>query len=486
MLRWLIDLWPYLTAGALLILSVATAGHAIIYKRDSRSAVGWVGLIALAPLIGSLLYILLGVNRIRRRAMALRTPSDTDTAPSALPEQTCPPDALATHLPDAAHHLIDMARLNERLTQRPLLSGNHIEPLENGDEAYPAMLDAIHTAQHSLTLTTYIFDNDAIGARFIDALADATQRGVHVRVLIDAVGARYSLPPVTHRLRLRGVRVARFNPGYLLPLTTPYLNLRSHRKILIADGHTAFTGGLNIRAHHLIQTAGRHATRDTHFRVRGPVVHDLQAVFAEDWQFATGELLAGTPWFNASPPSGPTIARAIPDGPDLNQENMRMAFTAGLISARQSIHIMSPYFLPDSTLISALNTCAMRGVDVHIVMPQVNNLKLVAWACMAQLWQLLEWGCHVWFTPPPFDHSKLFVVDRQACLIGSANWDPRSLRLNFELGLECYDPTLSQTLATHIENRIAVARPITLDEVNRRSLPIKLRDGTARLFAPYL
>jgi cardiolipin synthase A/B len=479
----LITFWPYLTAGTVLALALAASGHAIIYKRDSRAAVGWVGLIWLAPLLGAVLYLLLGINRVRRRVSGLR--GDERRHINSFEGHAITEQELADALPAGHAHLAEIARLNARLTQFELLKGNAVEPLINGDTAYPAMLAAIEKAERSIALTTYIFDNDATGLQFVEALSAAAQRGVEVRVLIDAVGARYSLPPVTQRLRAQGVRTARFMPSPL-PWVNPYINLRSHRKILVVDGRHGFTGGLNIRHNNRLQASPRHPTRDIHFRVAGPVVHEMQATFAEDWLFTTGETLAGPVWFPSIQTAGPVLARAIPDGPDRDYDKMRMAFHGALSAAQHEVRIVTPYFLPDAALITALNTCAMRGVTVDIVLPAHNNLKLVAWASMAQMWQILEWGCRVWLTPEPFDHGKLLVVDRAWSLIGSSNWDPRSLRLNFEFGLECYDRNLAGQLHALAQTKIDEAKPLLLAEVNGRLLPIKLRDGIARLFAPYL
>ena len=475
--------WPYFVAGFGLLLSLVAGGHAIIYKRDSRAAVGWVGLIWLAPFIGPLLYVLLGINRIHRKAAGIRGEECEHVAP--MEAFACSLTDLADRLPDGRKHLTGIARLSEQLTQLDLLKGNRVDVLCNGDEAYPAMIDAIEKATQSISMTTYIFDNDRAGRQFVDALSAAVKRGVEVRVLIDSVGARYSIPPVTRSLRANGVRVATFMPSFV-PWSTPYVNLRSHRKILIVDGHIGFTGGMNVREGNVLSSHSSHPTRDVHFRVTGPVVQELQATFVEDWHFTTRELLNGGAWFAPPAETGPVIARAVPDGPDNHYDKMRMVFHGALSVAQRSVRIVTPYFLPDAALISTLNTCAMRGVQVDIVLPETNNLKMVAWASMAQMWQILEWGCRVWLTPPPFDHSKLLVVDGAWSMIGSANWDPRSLRLNFEFGVECYDVELATRLDELVDQRIRESRRLTLAEVNDRPLPAKLRDGIARLFAPYL
>ena len=264
------------------------------------------------------------------------------------------------------------------------------------------------------------------------------------------------------------------------------MNLRNHRKILVVDGATGFTGGMNLRQGNLVAQHPAQPVRDVHFRVAGPVVAQMQEVFAEDWQFTTGESLRGRAWFPALEPRGPVIVRGISDGPDEEFEKLTAVILGALSCAHKSVHIITPYFLPNGPLVSALNTAALRGVTVDIILPQENNLRWVGWASMAQLWQVLEWGCRVWLSPPPFDHSKAMVVDDEWSLIGSANWDARSLRLNFEFNLECYCPKLAARLRSIFEAKRRKARQVRLEDVDRRSLPVRLRDGIARLFSPYL
>jgi cardiolipin synthase len=180
------------------------------------------------------------------------------------------------------------------------------------------------------------------------------------------------------------------------------------------------------------------------------------------------------------------LARGVPDGPDEDFEAVRWVLLGALATARERVRIVTPYFLPDSALVTAIDVAVMRGVQVDVVLPERGNLPVVQWAQTAQLWQVIERGCRVWVTPPPFDHTKLMVVDGAWSLIGSANWDPRSLRLNFELEVECYDADLAARVEALATERIARARRLTLEELDRRALPIKLRDGVARLFSPYL
>ena len=486
---WWIHLWPHLLTVAILAIDLILSAHAILTKRDTRSTIGWVGLIWFSPVFGAVAYTLLGVNRIRSRANRLR--AGTARVEHEIEGAAAGPDRLAAAIGPPESPLRSLAVLVEKVTQRPLTDGNSIEPLEGGDAAYPAMLAAIGSARRSIGLASYIFDNDPTGRMFVDALAAAVRRGVAVRVLVDGIGATYSRPAITGLLAEAGVPVALFLPTGV-PFYFPYANLRNHRKILVVDGEVGFTGGLNIRDGCYLAHAPKHPVRDMHFRLRGPVVAQLLEVFAEDWQFAAGESLDGeegdeAAWSPHLAPAGTMPARGIrfgPDDPDVGR--IRLVIVAALAAAQKSVRIMTPYFLPDAAVCQALDVAAMRGVVVDIVIPGKNNLSLVGWATTSMLWQVLGRGCHVWLSPPPFDHTKLLVVDDAWAMFGSGNWDERSLRLNFEFNVETYDRELCATLGRHVAGVIARSRSITLDEVDGRSLPVRLRDGIARLFSPYL
>jgi len=460
--------------AAVVAAALFASGHALIYKREPRSAALWVVFIWLLPAAGPVLYVLLGVNRVGRRAARLRRAMVRHRAAPEL--GSCSPDG----------HLVPLARLVGQVVDRPLLPGNAVEALVDGSRAYPAMLEAIDAARVSVGLASYIFDADGIGAEFVAALARAARRGVAVRVLIDDVDVRFSFSSALKPLRRAGVPVGIFNPP-LVPARLHALNLRNHRKILLVDGELGFTGGLNIDQHYWRPERPAEAFRDLHFRLRGPVVTQLAEVFADDWQFATGEALRGRTWFSSGSRNlGPTAARAIEAGPDESFERLRWAMIGGLNAAQRSARVLTPYFVPDATLVAALSAAALRGVEVDIVLPGKNNLPYVQWATFGQLWQVLERGCRVWLGSGAFDHSKLLVVDGAWTLLGSANWDARSLRLNFELDVECYCTDLGARMDGLIEAKRAAARRVTLREIDARPLPVKLRDGVARLFAPYL
>ncbi|MDH3653288.1 MAG: cardiolipin synthase [Myxococcales bacterium] len=474
---------PELSVALDILLALAAASHVILNKSDTRAATAWVALIWLLPFLGSILYFFLGINRIQRRAKVLKSGATDYSVP--LDEAPRSPADLDRELGSDRARLIELARVVTKVTERPLLVGNDLDLLVDGDEAYPAMIAAIGEAKESISLMSYIFEAEGVGAELVDALADACARGVEVRVLVDDVGVRYARPRIHRVLKQRGVPVANFLPA-LLPGSITHFNLRNHCKIVVVDGRVGFTGGMNIRQDSVLSSEPGYPTKDVHFRVHGPVVAQLQEAFARDWVFTTGERLAGRRWFPELAPAGETLARGINDGPDRDIDKLHWVFLAAVGAARRSIRIMTPYFLPDSILMKSLHLAAQRGVEVDIIVPEVGNLPVVRWAMWGNYRRVLYQGIRLWLTPPPFDHSKLFVVDGYWSSIGSANWDPRSLRLNFEFNLECYDEGLGQNLEDHVRNRLIDARLLTIQELDGRSLFRRLRDGTARLWTPYL
>jgi cardiolipin synthase len=280
----LFTVWPYLAFGFDVAISLLASIHAVMHKRDIRAAIGWSGIIWLAPILGTVLYILFGVNRIARRARKLREKQpQPPTSRGVIVESL---DSLRQSLGPEGESLESLAKLVADVTELPLLAGNFVEPLVNGCSAYPSMLAAIDSAQHTISFTTYIFDNDASGKQFTHALARAVQRGVDVRVIVDDVGRRYSWNTVLPGLRAAGVKVAQFLPTFVF-VHFRYANLRSHRKIMVIDGRVGFTGGMNIRHGNTLEASCSHPIQDLHFRLEGPVVGQMQETFAEDWAFCT-------------------------------------------------------------------------------------------------------------------------------------------------------------------------------------------------------
>jgi len=312
-----------------LLLSIAAGVHVLLNKQNEAAAFSWLGIIVLAPLIG--------------------------------PES-------ATKLPNVLQRLM---RMGNSIHPSPYLSNNSIDVLVNGDEAYPAMLDAIRHAKHSIVLSSYIFEYDAAGQEFVQALVKAHENGVAVRVLIDGLGVGYGLSLVRSDrvLRKQGVPTARFLSA-LSTSGTRFINLRNHRKILSVDGQLAFVGGINIRESNLLKRDSSEHTQDVHFRIKGEVINQINKAFADDWAFATGEKLT-LPKAQVNDQeslhghaSDDVICRVLLDGPDDNYQKLKLTMLGAINAATSRIRIASPYFLPDQTVLNALHLAVLRGVHV--------------------------------------------------------------------------------------------------------------------------
>ena len=317
------------------VASALGAGHALLTKRDPRSAAAWVSLCLFFPLVGVLLYLALGNNRIRTRAQRLHP-----SMASAQPGSPAEPEPLDAESLIAAEYR-NLAFLGRAASGNALLSGNSVEALHNGDQAYPAMLAAIRRAHRYVYLATYIFDSRGIGREFVAALAEAQQRGVEVRVLLDGFGELYSFPRVGAALRRAGVAVQRFLPPRLFPPNFS-INLRNHRKILVVDGTEAFVGGMNLRTKHVSGPEGRPPrVIDVHFHLRGPVVAQIDQVFRADWAFCSGYMPVVAPL--AQEPLGDAAeCRVIVDGPDEDLDKLLWVLLGAISLARTSICIMTP------------------------------------------------------------------------------------------------------------------------------------------------
>jgi len=457
------------------IAGILTAGHAVLHKRHSRAAFGWIALCLLFPAVGPVTYLLFGINRLRRRAS--RMWADNHSAAGVPVPAAEPPAGLEA-----------LARLGAAVTQAPLVGGNAVTALHSGEEAYPAMLDAIEHANQRVYLSTYIFDTDTSGRAFAAALGRAVQRGLDVRVLLDGVGELYSFPRVRWLLRKQDVPVARFLPPRVFPPAFS-MNLRNHRKLLVVDEDIAFTGGINIGDRHLAARLDNpRRVVDLHFRLQGPIARRMAAVFLHDWDYAN-RARQPTPLpapVAAASAAGTAACRVVADGPDEDLDRLVALLIGGIGLAQRRIAIMTPYFLPPRELLGALQAAALRGVDVAILLPERNNLPYVHRATRHALWEYLQRGVRVYYQPPPFVHSKLLLIDDEYAQIGSANLDERSLRLNFELVVEVYDRSLVETLGAHFTEVRNRSQEITLADVDGRSLPRRLLDGTAWLFSPYL
>lgn len=464
----------WLAPPVLLAISLLAAGHALLNKRDSRAAFGWIAVSMSLPLAGPILYLIFGINRVNataRRHYVTKLPKD----------------AAGTELTPAGTQFRPLSLVGEHVVGKGLTSCDEVLALENGEALYPAMLSAIAGARRKVLLCTYLFDTDETGRQFVDALCAARDRGVEVKIIVDGMGEWLSVGRIGRLLRTRSLDFTYFNPVTLFPPALN-VNLRSHRKLLIVDNDFAFTGGANIGDRHLAARTDRaHRVLDIHFRLSGRIVDELEWAFRRDWHYCreTREL---RPFTHTNPPrpDAPVWSRLVLDGPNKALDRLNDLMIGVIGAAQQRVWIMTPYFLPTLDLLGALIGARLRGVDVQILLPGENNIKPAHWASRNILRQVLANDIPIHYQPPPFVHSKLLLIDAQYSLIGSANWDPRSLRLNYELAVELFSAQVNTQLAAYFEGRLALSSPVTADEIARRPLLEQLRDSLAWLFSPYL
>lgn len=457
--------------GIDVLFAISLSVHILMHKRDSRAAALWIALVWFVPVAGFVLYWSFGVNRIARKARKHR------------PSEGRPGAELHANVPV---ELQPLKRVGNGLTGNRLVGGNGIDMLVDGDQAYPAMISAIDGARETVGMCSYIFDDDTVGQSFVEALCRAAKRGVQVRLLVDGIGAIGFGPLLRRRIHDSGGRVSAFWPRGRW-LKHPGINLRNHRKILVVDGVTAFTGGLNVSDRHGTRPdESSPESRDAHFRIRGPVVRHLVETFADDWELATGESLDLSMWCAEPGAAGDVTARGIACGPDQDLGRVYALLLGALRTARDRIDLMSPYFIPDAAILGALTTASLAGVRVRLLLPRQTDHMFMLWAARAYLWELVERGIEVWEIGPGFVHSKLTVVDGQWVLFGSSNLDARSFRLNFEFNVETYSPDLAGRVLEYMEGFLPTARHITLRELRRESYLERLRNQAVKLFSPFL
>lgn len=490
--------WQWaLLALAFEVLQIAlTSLHILLYKRNTGSALLWLGVTIFLPIVGTIAYVVFGVDRHGERATAkelqnsvarekLQELGDT-LGPSPLlagddPDETCSDPLEADRFPDA---LDPFATLLARVGRYRAVGGCSVKPLDGGDAFYDAAIEAIEAAKTSVVLETYIFDSDAAGERFLDALGAAAERGVRCSLLFDAIGSPRISGPGLARARRRGVAVQAFDMRSRLRGRFQ-VNLRNHRKILVVDGVVGFTGSANISARHLASAPEDERSEDLHFRVTGPVVAQLSAVFAEDWYSTTGQALTEALYFPAVEPAGQDVCRVLPSGPDGDYGAFHEVLVAAIHGARRTVRIVTPYFIPSEEVTLALRLAARRGVQVEILVPRRLDHRFVKWAMNSFLEPLLEVGVRLRRREGAFLHAKVLVVDGVWALIGSSNVDPRSFFLNYELNLGIVGGGVGRI------ERWVIAQGkkgswVNYEEFQRRSLARRAWENFWGLFRPML
>jgi cardiolipin synthase len=407
----------------------------------------------------------LGAAALLYAIYALATAEPTDVLPRSLSGEVAPQD-------------FDLGTTLAANIDAPLVDGNRVELLENGDEIFPPMLEAIRAAEQSVNMLTYIYWQGEIARRFARELAAACRRGVEGRVLLDAVGAARMDEALIEEMRAAGCQVAHFHPPRWNELRR--MNRRTHRKVLVVDGKMGFTGGVGIAEEWTGDAGDPGHWRDDHFLVEGPVVRYLQGAFGENWRGATGEVLAEERFYPAIEPAGQ--ARAVPalGEPGGTVSDIAFVYWLSLRRARERVWISTPYYAPDPDLQEAIEATARRGVEVLLILPnEVNDSRLVRWASRTHYRSLLVAGVRIFEYQPTMFHVKAVTVDDDWAIIGSANFDNRSFELNYEVMVAVEDPALVASLQESMRADLRESREITIEDVDAWSPLARARDRLA-------
>jgi cardiolipin synthase len=476
--------WTTTLAAVDLALIVVLIPWILSLKKRTTSALAWCLVVLLLPLLGSLMFVVVGytyVDRPLRRKRRHRH-EFTTTEPSTLQRRTY--EALSAEQVRLAGWK-GLGRLAAKLGNGPLVEGNEVDVYHEATDAFDAMFAAIESAEHHIHLQFYIIQPDEIGRRLIKCLAERARAGVEVRLLYDAIGS-FTLPS---RLLLPLVAAGGKCSDFMgiNPLRRRFrINLRNHRKIVVVDGQTAFTGGVNIGLEYLGLDPKFGYWRDSHLRLRGPAAAQLQRVFIEDWDFATGQQVQGPEYFPTIDSAGTTIVQIVDSGPDEDINSTRALVLAAIMSAERRIWIASPYIVPDTSVLEALLIAAHWDIDVRLLLPRKPDRRLPRIASRYLWGDLMAAGVRIYEYTRGMMHAKLMVVDDQWGWVGTANLDGRSLALNFENLCVLHSPDAVADLAAAFERDLDDSEEVDAEEFAGRPWSHRAGENVARLFAPLL
>lgn len=489
---------PWLSLGAAvhLLLFLSVALHALRHRRRADSTLLWLFATWSVPVAGALFYAMFGVDRVPRarwrRSVQRRIRLDgvRDAATDdVLPEAYWRSMGRAAVTPQD-EWLRELDRpMAAMLENFPLLGGNRIIPLLTGDEAFPRMLKAIRAAKHHIHLQSFIIGNDPVGREFMEAVAERARAGVRVRVLYDRFGSSHALWGGLFRKyrKVPNLSIAGWTQSNLFRRQL-HFNLRNHRKALVVDGRMGFLGGVNLNDYSRSRP-GQPAIQDYHFQLLGPIVQELQYSFLRDWHVMTEEdplQLLNAEHFRKLPPEGEALARVVNSGPSSDLRVAVDVFFNAVNAARKQVFIITPYFLPSEDLLRALRMAALRGVQVYLVVPEKSNHWYTTWAGRAMYEDLLEAGVRIFERPPPFIHAKAMTVDDRLGVVGSSNWDYRSLYSNYETSLAVYDSQFVMHLKLLMIEDLHVSREVGLANFKNRPVIHRYLENLCGLFAPLL
>jgi len=476
--------WFDIFVVSYLVWVVLACVSLLLNRRSPTATLAWIFAFVALPVVSGLYYMVFGPRRLQRRKR--RYGVARAMAASVSEHLRATANGRKPHL---MHDAMSLAAVGRRLNQGHPSFAEKVTLLDTGDEKMHSLEEAIRAARHHAHLEYYIWEPDAVGTLFRDLLVEAVQRGVEVRVLYDAVGSPHMNDAFWKPLVQAGGEVLEFNPLRISFASFNFANFRTHRKIAVIDGRVGFLGGINLHEPACKTRSGENAWRDQHVRIEGEPVRKMQRLFLENWTYAGGRfaMAAATvaDYFpSAGEAQGTIPVQILASGPDDETAPLHAFFLAALSSARSRVWIETPYLIPDEPLETALRVTELRGIDVQVVVPKQGDSKLVTMASHTYCESLVKAGIRIYEYGPPMLHAKTMVVDDTVAVIGTANLDNRSFRLNFEIAAAFYDSTVIARLARRFEEDRSHCKPFPL---RRRGPGItQLLESVARLTSPVL
>lgn len=478
--------WIIIVASILFIFFCFIAVVIVLENRNPSKTLAWLIVMTFIPIAGFFFYLMFGQNFRKKKRFRKKELDDFGELQLVVDKQLGIDYSERILSNDFGRRRLVNLVLNNSLS--PFTVHNRMHVLTNGVETFSAIIQALDDATHHIHMQYYIWRDDAIGRDIQRVLIEKAREGVEVRVIYDGVGSWKLNPSYIDELREAGVEVYPFLP-VALPFVTSKVNYRNHRKIVVVDGKVAFMGGLNIGDEYLGKDPRMGFWRDTHLEVRGDAVYVLQAIFFMDWAFVKGEShhrLQQDVYFPAHSVQGMQFIQIAASGPDSEWEAIMQAYFAAVASATKSVHITSPYFIPDDSILMAIKTAALSGIDVKLILPERPDHKIVYWATMSYLEELLEAGVKVYLYKKGFIHAKILIIDGVVASLGTANMDIRSFYYNFEVNALIYDNKIVKKLESDFQEDLRQSREVMIGEVYSRPLRQKLKESSARLFSPLL
>jgi cardiolipin synthase len=456
--------------------------HLLLLKKRPQATLAWLWAILFIPYVGTLAYLAIGTDRLKRKRLKRRLQYSTHKLRRGPQSTDAATDTLVRRLPRSDQEFLQLLSCIHRL---PISSAEEIHLLRNSAQFYPALEKRIDEAQLHIHLEFYIWEDDQAGRRILNRLTQAAQRGVEVRLMLDEMGSRGFGEDTIREYRAAGGRFSWFQS--LDPRRNRFFfNLRNHRKLQIVDGRIAFVGGMNIGRDYEGLNPNLGDWRDAQVEVRGRVATELQAVFADDWYFATEERLAAPGYFPSDfgPPRYPV--HIVMGGPDCRNEPISKSFVSLLNLASQRAWIATGYFVPDDTLLNALELAAARGVDVRLLVSEKTDHPYLVTVGRSYYAELLAMGVRIFEYSAAINHAKIAIADDRWGMVGSANLDYRSMRLNFELNLLFHAPDQNAALALIFDEDFALCQEIEPAVFHRRPFRRKFFEAALRPLSPLL